>query len=97
MSFCNENSIIPIARNEFYTGDSLCQKTFMENYKKCVNTGRHITVKMVMWLPVFCVYEGDHMRKSALALILHLCHTSIRRDGGSRLFLVQVKLLQVIF
>lgn len=36
-----------------YTGDSLYQKTFMENYKKCVNTGQHITVKMVMWLPVF--------------------------------------------
>lgn len=53
MSFCNENSIIAIARNEFYTGDSLYQKTFMENYKKCVNTGQHITVKMVMWLPVF--------------------------------------------
>ena len=32
------NSIIAIARNEFYTGDSLYQKTFMENYKKCVNT-----------------------------------------------------------
>ncbi len=34
------NSIIAIARNEFYTGDSLYQKTFMENYKKCVNTGQ---------------------------------------------------------
>ena len=34
------NSIIAIARNEFYTGDSLYQKTFMENYKKCVNTGK---------------------------------------------------------
>ena len=53
MGFCKENSIIAIARNEFYTGDSLYQKTFMENYKKCVNTGRHITVKMVMWLPAF--------------------------------------------
>ena len=34
------NSIIAIARNEFYTGDSLYQKTFMENYKKCVDTGQ---------------------------------------------------------
>ena len=34
------NSIIAIARNEFYTGDSLYQKTFMENYKKYVNTGQ---------------------------------------------------------
>ena len=34
------NSINAIARNEFYTGDSLYQKTFMENYKKCVNTGQ---------------------------------------------------------
>ena len=34
------NSIIAIAQNEFYTGDSLYQKTFMENYKKCVNTGQ---------------------------------------------------------
>ena len=34
------NSIIAIVRNEFYTGDSLYQKTFMENYKKCVNTGQ---------------------------------------------------------
>ena len=35
------NSIIAIAKNEFYTGDSLYQKTFMdENYKKCVNTGQ---------------------------------------------------------
>lgn len=34
------NSIIAIAKNEFYTGDSLYQKTFMENYKKYVNTGQ---------------------------------------------------------
>ena len=34
------NSIIAIVRNEFYTGDSLYQKTFMENYKKYVNTGQ---------------------------------------------------------
>ena len=34
------NSIIAIVRDEFYTGDSLYQKTFMENYKKCVNTGQ---------------------------------------------------------
>ena len=34
------NSINAIVRNEFYTGDSLYQKTFMENYKKCVNTGQ---------------------------------------------------------
>ena len=35
------NSIIAIARNEFYTGDSLYQKTFMdEGYRKRVNTGQ---------------------------------------------------------
>ena len=34
------NSINAIVRNEFYTGDSLYQKTFMENYKKYVNTGQ---------------------------------------------------------
>ena len=34
------NSIIAIAKNEFYTGNSLYQKTFMENYKKYVNTGQ---------------------------------------------------------
>ena len=35
------NSIIAIARNEFYTGDTLCQKTFMdEGDKKRVNTGQ---------------------------------------------------------
>ena len=35
------NSINAIARNEFYTGDSLYQKTFMdEGYKKRVNTGQ---------------------------------------------------------
>ncbi|MBQ3704154.1 MAG: recombinase family protein [Oscillospiraceae bacterium] len=35
------NSIIAIARNEFYTGDTLYQKTFMdEGYKKRVNTGQ---------------------------------------------------------
>lgn len=34
------NSIIAIAKNEFYTGNSLYQKTFMENYKKCVNKGQ---------------------------------------------------------
>ena len=26
-------------------------------------------MKMVMWLPAFFVYEGDHISKSALALI----------------------------
>ena len=34
------NSVIAIARNEFYTGDTLYQKTFMENYQKHVNTGQ---------------------------------------------------------
>ena len=35
------NSIIAIARNEFYTGDTLYQKTFMdEGYRKRVNTGQ---------------------------------------------------------
>ena len=35
------NSIIAIARNEFYTGDTLYQKTFMdEGYKKRVNSGQ---------------------------------------------------------
>ena len=45
------NSIIAIARNEFYTGDTLYQKTFMdEGYKKRVNTGQ---------LDQF-LNEGDH-------------------------------------
>lgn len=35
------NSIIAIVRNEFYTGDTLYQKTFMdEGYRKRVNTGQ---------------------------------------------------------
>jgi hypothetical protein len=55
------------------------------------NTGQHITVKEVMQLPAFFAYEGDHTRKSVLALILHLCKTVIRRGGGSRLFPVQEK------
>jgi len=32
--------------------------------------GQHITVGMVVGLPGFLLYEGDHMSKSALALIL---------------------------
>ena len=33
------------------------------------NTGQHITVETVVQLHGFCVYEGDRMNKSALALI----------------------------
>ena len=53
------------------------------------NTGQRITVKMVMWLSGF-FYEGDHMSKSALALIsIPVIHSVLGEAMALACFLVQ--------
>ena len=55
------------------------------------NTGQHITVEMVVWLPAFFRFRGGHTGNFLLRSYSRLCYTVPRRGYGSRLFLVHEK------
>ena len=58
------------------------------------NKGQHITVETGGMAARFLAFLRQSHGKVSLASVYGLCYTSIRRECGSRLFLVQEKFIR---